>query len=69
MLLYFEDDASFSEFLGQRWPTNVVHPEVKVVLSFEEKVKAPIPMPSPSAPMRKIGQLCHKLKARVSSPV
>jgi hypothetical protein len=24
MLLYFEDEASFSEFLGQRWPTNVV---------------------------------------------
>ena len=22
MLLYFEDEASFSEFLGQRWPTN-----------------------------------------------
>jgi hypothetical protein len=40
MFLYFEDDASFSEFLGQRWPTNVFLPS-KVVLSCEEKMKAP----------------------------
>lgn len=43
MFLYFEDEASFSEFLDQRWPTG---------------------FRSPSAPMRKMGQL----KASVSSP-
>jgi hypothetical protein len=65
MLLYFEDDASFSEFLGQRWPTHVFRP-CKVVLSCEEKMKAPIPMPSPSAPMRKMGPCgcTSRVKAR-----